>query len=71
MKYKVYKKRDFVDLLLLNGFKPCRTAKHEVFTRDGCDRPITIPKTKEINPIIAQKIIKNYKIDIDNIKCVC
>lgn len=61
MKYKVFTKKEFICLLKANGFQENRTGKHIIFSRIG-EKPVAIPKSGDVNPILAQKIIRRYNL---------
>ena len=56
------KKKDLEKQLKKNGFSLNHGAKHDRWSKDG-HPPIMVPRHSEINERLAQKILKDAKIN--------
>ena len=56
------KKKDLEKQLKKNGFSLNHGAKHDRWSKDG-HPPIMVPRHSEINERLAQKILKDSKIN--------
>ena len=56
------KQRDLINALLAAGFKRDRKGDHLIYVKPGC-RPISVPDHREVNEMLARKILKDAGID--------
>lgn len=57
---KIYNEKDFIKILMANGYRPERTkGSHTVYAKTGFNNIII---NKRLNPMVAKRLIKENKL---------